>query len=113
MTVGPGSSVQCTGMNAVGAGGGGNGNGNGGNGAGVRGAGAIGGGGISHVDRLAAGAKRGLIGGGGVVGLGRGSDPEREAVTLLRASSHSASRDSVLHTTITLTPTPTPPPLSN
>lgn len=42
-----------------------------------------------------------------------GDDPEREAVTLLRVGSRSASRDSVLHTTVTMTPTPTPPPLSN
>lgn len=100
MTVGLGGTSgiqQCTGMNINSVGGGG-----GGGGAG------------SGVDRLAAGAKRGLIAGGGaVVGLARGGDPEREAVTLLRASSHSASRDSVLHTTVTLTPTPTPPPLSN
>lgn len=39
------------------------------------------------------------------------ADPEREAVTLLRVGSRSASRDSVLHTTVTMTPTP--PPLSN
>lgn len=103
MTVGLGGGgssgiQQCTGMNMNSSGGGG------------------GGGAGSGVDRLAAGAKRGLIAGGGaVVGLARGGggDTEREAVTLLRASSHSASRDSVLHTTVTLTPTPTPPPLSN
>lgn len=41
------------------------------------------------------------------------ADPEREVVTLLRASSRSASRDSVLHTTVTMTPVPTPPPLLN
>ncbi|KAK2575416.1 hypothetical protein KPH14_008328 [Odynerus spinipes] len=41
---------------------------------------------------------------------------EKEAavtINLLRAGSRSASRDSVLHTTVTVTPAPTPPPLSN
>jgi len=51
-------------------------------------------------------------GGAGTAADGSG-DPEREAVTLLRVGSRSASRDSVLHTTVTMTPTPTPPPLSN
>lgn len=41
------------------------------------------------------------------------NDAEKEAATLLYAGSRSASRDSVLHTTVTMTPTPTPPPLSN
>lgn len=41
------------------------------------------------------------------------ADPEKEAITLLRVGSRSASRDSVLHTTVTMTVTPTPPPLSN
>ena len=52
-------------------------------------------------------------GAGTAGGIAGGADPEREAVTLLRVGSRSASRDSVLHTTVTMTPTPTPPPLSN
>lgn len=53
------------------------------------------------------------VGAGTAGGIAGGADPEREAVTLLRVGSRSASRDSVLHTIVTMTPTPTPPPLSN
>ncbi|RLU23426.1 hypothetical protein DMN91_003630 [Ooceraea biroi] len=59
------------------------------------------------------GAVRGTGKPGGAGGVDDSGDPEREAVTLLRVGSRSASRDSVLHTTVTMTPTPTPPPLSN
>lgn len=60
------------------------------------------------------GAGMGVRAGTGTAGgIASGADSEREAVTLLRVGSRSASRDSVLHTTVTITPTPTPPPLSN
>jgi len=59
------------------------------------------------------GAGTGTRAGAGTAGGIAGADPEREAVTLLRVGSRSASRDSMLHTTVTMTPTPTPPPLSN
>lgn len=64
--------------------------------------------------RVAAGTAAGMMNAVGTAAdTASSADPEREAVTLLRIGSRSASRDSVLHTTVTMTPTPTPPPLSN
>lgn len=64
--------------------------------------------------RGAAGTAAGMMNAAGTAGdTASSADPEKEAVTLLRVGSRSASRDSVLHTTVTMTPTPTPPPLSN